>query len=223
MRSITWPTLAGTVRWVSNDTTIITPNASGTVGHESDGHTADFVAECRNLRVGTPGTWPKIWSGRVGARLTLAQRNTLGMQSVRGKQSALKSASGGRRRSPCCGRFDIVGVSKVGSASHLCCSCLQRRPYTEPGDFKRRKLRSQIRSLFRESDKPFAGCPQNSSLSPTNRRTRRGAKSQESIFPQPARHSTEAYVNNSVASVAGRFDPDLRVWGEVVDEMLTRL
>jgi len=31
MRSITWLTLAGTVRWVSNDTTIITANASGTV------------------------------------------------------------------------------------------------------------------------------------------------------------------------------------------------
>src|ERR1700684_791861 len=31
MRSITWPTLLGTVRLVASDTTIITANASGTV------------------------------------------------------------------------------------------------------------------------------------------------------------------------------------------------
>ena len=37
-----------------------------------------------------------------------------------------------------------------------------------------------------------------------------------------SRHSTEAHANNSVASVASRFNPDSRVRSEVVDESVSR-
>ncbi len=64
-----------------------------TVGGDKAYDTADFVAECRNLKV-TPHV-PQTWSDPVGARLTLARHNTSDMPSVRGKGNALKSASDG--------------------------------------------------------------------------------------------------------------------------------
>jgi len=64
-----------------------------TVGGDKGYDTADFVAECRNLKV--TRTWPKTWSGPVGAPLMLVRRSTPDMPSVRGKGNALKSASDG--------------------------------------------------------------------------------------------------------------------------------
>jgi len=63
-----------------------------TVGGDKGYDTADFVAECRNLRV---RTWRRTWSGPVGVRLMLARRTAPDMPSVRGKGNALKNASDG--------------------------------------------------------------------------------------------------------------------------------
>jgi hypothetical protein len=64
-----------------------------TVGGDKAYDTADFVAECRNLKV-TPHV-AQTWSDPVGARLMPARPSTPDMPSVRGRGNALKSASDG--------------------------------------------------------------------------------------------------------------------------------
>lgn len=64
-----------------------------TVGGDRAYDTADFVAECRNLKV-TPHVAQNL-SDPVGVRLMLAQRSTRDMPSVRGRGSVSKSASDG--------------------------------------------------------------------------------------------------------------------------------
>ena len=115
-------------------------------GHESDGHTADFVAECRNLRV-TPHVAQNLErpsGSAIDARTTqdvgyaISQRKTKRFEECFGWLKTIALLRKVRHR----------GGLQGGMGLHLCCSCLQRRPYTEPGDFKRRKLRSQIAVCF---------------------------------------------------------------------------
>jgi len=68
-------------------------NETSTVGGDKAYDTADFVAECRNLKV-YAGTWPKIWSDRVGARLMRARHSMQGTPSVRERGSAWKECFG---------------------------------------------------------------------------------------------------------------------------------
>jgi hypothetical protein len=64
-----------------------------TVGGDKAYDTADFVAECRNLKV-TPHVAQSL-ERAVGVRLMLAPRSTSDKLSVREKGSALKSVSDG--------------------------------------------------------------------------------------------------------------------------------
>jgi hypothetical protein len=93
----------------------ITGTKRVTVGGDKGYDTGDFVAECRNLKV-TPHV-TRTWNGLVGVRLMLARRSTRDMPSARGRGSALKSASDGRRRSRYCGRFGIVESSRWDGSS----------------------------------------------------------------------------------------------------------
>jgi transposase len=64
-----------------------------TVGGDKAYETADFVAECRNIKV-TPHVAQNL-ARPVGARLMLARRSIPDMPSVRGRGSVLKSALAG--------------------------------------------------------------------------------------------------------------------------------
>ncbi len=64
-----------------------------TVGGDKGYDTADFVAECRNMKV-TPHV-AQNRNGRVGVRLMSVPRSTRDMPSVRRKGSVSKSASDG--------------------------------------------------------------------------------------------------------------------------------
>ena len=59
-----------------------------TVGGDKGYDTADFVAECRNLKV--TRTWRRTWSDPVGAPSMLVRRGTPDMLSVGGRGNAWK-------------------------------------------------------------------------------------------------------------------------------------
>jgi len=93
-----------------------------TVGGDKGYDTADFVAECRNLKV-TPHV-AKTWSGPVGAPLMLVRRSTPDMPSVRGKGNAfeevLRMAEDDRAVAEGSASWNLQG----GMGLHLCRGCL---------------------------------------------------------------------------------------------------